>query len=65
MPPRTVLIEEQVHELGGRKSLYSEAFYDKDVFDALYDGDNLAAVKARYDPGNRLTDLYSKAVKRL
>nr|WP_218861544.1 FAD-binding oxidoreductase [Nocardioides panzhihuensis] len=63
--PKNRAIEEQVHELGGHKSLYSEAFYDKDVFDALYDGDNLAAVKARYDPGNRLTDLYSKAVKRL
>ena len=25
----------------------------------------LTAVKDRYDPGNRLTDLYSKAVKRL
>nr|WP_221209094.1 FAD-binding oxidoreductase [Nocardioides albus] len=63
--PKNRAIEDQVHELGGHKSLYSEAFYDKDVFDALYDGDNLAAVKARYDPGNRLTDLYSKAVKRL
>ncbi|MFJ9389671.1 FAD-binding oxidoreductase [Nocardioides sp. NPDC101246] len=63
--PKNRAIEDQVHELGGHKSLYSEAFYDKDVFNALYDGDNLAAVKARYDPGNRLTDLYSKAVKRL
>ncbi|OIJ25453.1 FAD-binding oxidoreductase [Nocardioides luteus] len=63
--PKNRAIETRVHELGGHKSLYSEAFYDKDVFDALYDGDNLAAVKARYDPGNRLTDLYSKAVKRL
>lgn len=63
--PKNRAIEAQVHELGGHKSLYSEAFYDKDVFNALYDGDNLAAVKARYDPGNRLTDLYSKAVKRL
>ncbi|MER7559134.1 FAD-binding oxidoreductase [Nocardioides sp. NPDC126508] len=63
--PKNRAIETRVHELGGHKSLYSEAFYDKDVFDALYDGENLAAVKAAYDPGNRLTDLYSKAVKRL
>ncbi|TQL67734.1 FAD/FMN-containing dehydrogenase [Nocardioides albertanoniae] len=63
--PKNRAIEARVHELGGHKSLYSEAFYDKDVFNALYDGDNLAAVKARYDPGDRLTDLYSKAVKRL
>ena len=55
-------IERRVHELGGHKSLYSEAFYDRDTFDALYDGANLAAVKERYDPDNRLTSLYDKAV---
>ena len=50
-------------ELGGHKSLYSEAFYDRETFDRLYDGANLAAVKQRYDPDNRLTVLYEKAVK--
>ena len=53
-----------MHELGGHKSLYSEAFYERDVFDALYDGEHLAAVKADYDPDDRLTSLYDKAVKR-
>ncbi len=53
-----------MHELGGHKSLYSEAFYDRATFDDLYDGDNLAAVKGRYDPDDRLTSLYDKAVKR-
>jgi FAD/FMN-containing dehydrogenase len=57
-------IEEKVHELGGHKSLYSEAFYDRETFDRLYDGANLAAVKGRYDPEDRLTSLYDKAVKR-
>ncbi|HEU5038502.1 MAG TPA: FAD-binding oxidoreductase [Nocardioides sp.] len=62
--PRNRAIEAKVHELGGHKSLYSEAFYDRETFDDLYDGANLAAVKGRYDPDNRLTSLYDKAVKR-
>lgn len=62
--PRNRAIERCVHELGGHKSLYSEAFYDRETFDELYDGDNLATVKGRYDPQDRLTGLYDKAVKR-
>jgi len=62
--PRNRAIEERVHELGGHKSLYSEAFYDPQTFDQLYDGANLTAVKRRYDPDDRLTSLYDKAVQR-
>ncbi len=62
--PKNRAIERRVHELGGHKSLYSEAFYDRATFDALYGTDNLAAVKRRYDPHDRLTSLYDKAVKR-
>ena len=62
--PRNRAIEAKVHQLGGHKSLYSEAFYDEDTFDRLYDGAHLAAVKQRHDPDGRLTSLYDKAVKR-
>jgi FAD/FMN-containing dehydrogenase len=62
--PRNRAIEAKVHELDGHKSLYSEAFYDRETFDALYDGANLARVKDRYDPAHRLTSLYDKAVRR-
>src|SRR3954447_2067434 len=62
--PRNRAIEAKVHELGGHKSLYSEAFYDRETFDDLYDGANLARVKDRYDPDHRLTSLYDKAVRR-
>ncbi len=62
--PRNRAIEQKVHELDGHKSLYSEAFYDRETFDKLYDGANLAVVKGRYDPQDRLTTLYDKAVKR-
>jgi FAD/FMN-containing dehydrogenase len=61
--PLNRAIEEKVHELGGHKSLYSEAFYDRATFDRLYDGENLAAVKAVHDPDDRLTGLYDKAVR--
>ena len=62
--PLNRAIEAKVRELGGHKSLYSEAFYDRETFDALYDGANLAAVKHRFDPDDRLTSLYDKAVRK-
>jgi FAD/FMN-containing dehydrogenase len=62
--PLNHAIEAKVHELGGHKSLYSEAFYDRAAFDALYDGPHLARVKAVHDPDDRLTTLYDKAVRR-
>ncbi len=62
--PRNRAIEAKVLELGGTKSLYSEAFYDEETFDALYDGEHLAKVKQDVDPDGRLTTLYDKAVGR-
>ena len=62
--PRNRAIEEKVHELGGHKSLYSEAYYDRETFDALYHGDDLARVKQRHDPEDRLTSLYDKTVRK-
>ena len=57
-------IEAKVTELGGHKSLYSDAYYGEDEFRALYGGDGYAAAKQRYDPDGRLLDLYAKAVMR-
>ena len=42
--------------------LYSEAFYERADFDRLYDGANLAAVRAAHDPDGRMTDLFDKVV---
>ena len=61
--PMNRAIEQRVHELGGHKSLYSEAFYDRETFDRLYDGPHLARVKATYDPDDRLSSLYDKTVR--
>ncbi|MEU6020537.1 FAD-binding oxidoreductase [Micromonospora sp. NPDC047134] len=57
-------IERAVSEVGGHKSLYSDAYYDRDAFDRLYGGDTWRAVRDRYDPEHRLTGLYEKAVAR-
>ena len=58
------LIEAEVTRLHGHKSLYSDAYYDRDEFARLYGGTAYAALKRRYDPNARLLDLYTKAVQR-
>ncbi len=56
-------IEAKVTELGGRKSLYSTAFYDQTTFWSIYGGTQYPALKARYDPADRLLGLYEKVVE--
>jgi FAD/FMN-containing dehydrogenase len=58
------MIEEKVSDLGGRKSLYSTAFYSTDEFWRLYNGPAYEVVKKSYDPSGRLLDLYAKCVGR-
>jgi FAD/FMN-containing dehydrogenase len=57
-------VERAVSAAGGHKSLYSDAYYDRETFDNLYGGAVYRAVKERYDPDHRLTGLYEKAVGR-
>ena len=56
-------IERTVTELGGRKSLYSTSYYDKDEFYDIYGGAAYWRLKGRYDPDRRLLDLYDKCVR--
>lgn len=58
------LIERKVAELGGIKSLYSDSYYPREEFDAIFDGAAYARLKARYDPEGRLKGLYEKTVQR-
>jgi len=58
------LIEQRVNELGGHKSLYSDAFYSPEDFADLYGGPTYTMLKKRYDPDSRLLNLYDKAVRR-
>lgn len=53
-------IERAVADAGGHKSLYSDAFYDRDTFEATYGGERYRAVRDRYDPEGRLNSLYEK-----
>jgi FAD/FMN-containing dehydrogenase len=55
-------VEDEVDRLGGRKSLYSTAFYEQEHFWSLYNGPVYRTLKARYDPQSRLLDLYDKCV---
>jgi FAD/FMN-containing dehydrogenase len=57
-------IEQKVAELGGRKSLYSTAFYPPEEFWSLYGGAQYEVLKKTYDPSGRLLDLYAKTVGR-
>lgn len=58
------LIEHKVSELGGHKSLYSDAFYSAEDFADLYGGPTYRDLKSTYDPDSRLLTLYQKAVRR-
>ncbi len=55
-------IEDKIRELGGVKSLYSDSYYDEDSFWSLYDGETYFALKQKYDPGQRLRNLFQKCV---
>ncbi|QBI18718.1 FAD-binding oxidoreductase [Egibacter rhizosphaerae] len=57
-------VEQAVTGHGGRKSLYSTAYYPFDEFWELYGGRRYWEVKGRYDPDARLLDLYEKCVRR-
>jgi FAD/FMN-containing dehydrogenase len=58
------LVERAVADHDGHKSLYSDAYYDEADFWARYGGEAYRPVKQRYDPQNRLPDLYAKVVGR-
>ncbi len=57
-------IERVVSELGGHKSLYSDAYYSREEFESRYGGTTYQQVKATYDPDGRFPGLYDKAVRR-
>ncbi|MFE1513357.1 FAD-binding oxidoreductase [Corynebacterium bovis] len=55
-------VERVVNSLGGHKSLYSEAFYPRDVFEGLYGGGIPGLLKKTFDPEGRFPGLYEKTV---
>jgi FAD/FMN-containing dehydrogenase len=57
------LIEHEVTKMGGRKSLYSTAFYNESEFWSIYGGQDYERVKGKYDPNGRFLGLYEKVVR--
>ena len=57
-------IEAKVANLGGIKSLYSDAFYTPDAFWQAYNKPIYDRLKAKYDPQGIFKDLYQKTVCR-
>ncbi len=57
-------IEEKTTELGGIKSLYSDAYFEEGEFWNIYRSDEYWALKARYDPNGKFLNLYEKSVLR-
>lgn len=53
-------IEAELPRFGGHKSLYSDVYYDRSTFDALYGGEALAAARHVYDPESRLDTMFDK-----
>ena len=58
------LVEDEVIQLGGIKSLYSNSYYEPETFWSIYGGETYRHLKAKYDPQGRFKDLYQKCVLR-
>jgi FAD/FMN-containing dehydrogenase len=58
------LIERKVSQLGGIKSLYSDSYFPRPEFEAIYNQLAYAPLKQRYDPQGRFKGLYEKCVLR-
>ena len=56
------LIEDEIADLDGHKSLYSTAFYPEDEFYRRYNGEEYHKLKREYDGDGRLLGLYEKCV---
>jgi len=58
-------IEQKAFELKGKKGLYSSSYYDEEKFWRIYDKEAYRTLKKKYDPLNRLRNLYEKTVLKM
>jgi len=56
-------VEQELVRLGGKKGLYSSAYFDRETFWKLYNGPAYERLKSRYDPAHALPGLYEKCVR--
>ncbi len=57
-------IERITEKLDGVKSLYADSYYDRESFWSIYNKSRYDELKNKYDPDNKLKDLYDKCVLR-
>jgi FAD/FMN-containing dehydrogenase len=57
------LVEKKVSELGGIKSLYSDAYYTPEEFWSIYNKDQYFSLKNSYDPRGQFKDIYAKCIQ--
>ena len=55
--------EKMVSELGGIKSLYSDAYYTPEEFWSIYNKHQYFSLKNRYDPRGQFKDIYAKCIQ--
>jgi len=58
----TKILDRKCFELGGIKMLYSSTFLSKEEFNGIYNGEEYARLKSKYDPKQNAYGLYDKAV---
>ncbi len=58
------MVERKARELGGKKGLYSTAYYDEDTFWEIYNRKRYDQLKKKYDASGVFLDLYAKCVGR-
>ena len=57
------IIEDELMEIGGIKTLISSNYYSKEEFWKIWNKENYDAVKSITDPDNIFRDLYTKTCK--
>lgn len=57
-------VEDKVRELEGFKGLYSNVYYSEQEFWQIYNKDLYFALKQKYDPQNKLRNLYAKCTEK-
>lgn len=58
------MVEKKLNEINGKKSLYSQSFFDRKTFEKLYYGKGAyLQLKRKYDPEDHFPKLFEKCVK--